>query len=216
MSILDATLNAIDLANDNGLSTIGGHSAQQNHNAYKAFYNLLANVKPSRILEIGTAIGGFTQFLRIATNELGMQNTIIRSYDIDRKPWYEDMLIAGIDVRVTNIFVHNADNTAWETVTSDVIDFIREDGVCMVLCDGGNKPSEFNVLSQFLKTGDLIMAHDYAPNKEYFDTHMKGKIWNWHEIKDQDINSAIANNSLSPYLYNEMLEVAWACYRKEL
>jgi hypothetical protein len=35
---------------------------------------------------------------------------------------------------------------------------------CLILCDGGHKNQEFNLFSQFLKSGDIIMLHDYQDN----------------------------------------------------
>jgi hypothetical protein len=52
------------------LSSFDGHAAQQYHGVYEVFYNFLKDVKPVRILEIGTALGGFTAFLKICCNEL--------------------------------------------------------------------------------------------------------------------------------------------------
>ena len=37
------------------LSSFDGHAAQQYHGAYEVFYNFIKDVKPVRILEIGTA-----------------------------------------------------------------------------------------------------------------------------------------------------------------
>ena len=59
------------------------------------------------------------------------------------------------------------------------------------------------------------MAHDYAPNKEYFEEHMRDKIWNWHEIQDSDIQESCKKYHLTPYMQNEFLSVAWACFIKQ-
>ena len=39
-------------------------ACQQNHNVFEVFYNFLNETKPKQILEIGTALGGFTSFLQ--------------------------------------------------------------------------------------------------------------------------------------------------------
>jgi len=36
------------------------------------------------------------------------------------------------------------------------------DGPAFVFCDNGNKPREFELYSQVIRSGDLIAAHDYA------------------------------------------------------
>lgn len=207
MSILDAHIKAIDLENNNSLSSIDNHAAQQHHAVYQKFYSLLNETKPFRILEIGTALGGFTAFLDLATKELGL-NTKIRSYDISDKSWYDELRNKGVDVFVVDIF-HKYTN-----VDQDVIDFIQQPGLTMVLCDGGNKIYEFNILSNYIKPNDIIMAHDYAPNKNYFEEYMKNKIWNWHEIQDSDIIESCQKYGLVPYMREEFLNVAWVCKKK--
>ena len=49
-----------DLEQNDSLSAYLGDTAQQNPNAFKVFYNFISEVKPKRILEIGTSLGGFT------------------------------------------------------------------------------------------------------------------------------------------------------------
>jgi len=156
------------------LSSFDGHAAQQYHGVYEVFYNFLKDVKPVRILEIGTALGGFTAFLKICCNELGL-NTNIRSYDINSNPWYKDIINMGVDIRVENIF-----SDGFESMDEEVINYIQGDGLTIVLCDGGWKIGEFNLISKYLKNDDFILAHDYAENKEKFELNIKNKIWNWH------------------------------------
>lgn len=192
------------LAND-GLSSYMGLAAQQNHNVYEVFYDFLNDVKPKRILEIGTALGGFTQFLRKTSNELGNETDIL-SYDIYRMDWYDDITKQNVDIRVENVFGPN-----YESVNQEVIDYIKQDGVTVVLCDGGNKVGEFNLLSNYLKEGDFIMAHDYADNRENFNENYYQKIWNWHEISDGDIEGACQRNNLKPYNKEKFDSVVWVC-----
>ena len=70
---------------------------------FKVFYDFIKDVKPKRILEIGTSLGGFTTFLKIVCDDLNL-DTNIRSYDINRQSWYDDIIKLGIDIRVENIF----------------------------------------------------------------------------------------------------------------
>ena len=84
-----------------------------------------------------------------------------------------------------------------------------------MLCDGGSKKNEFRILSDYLKVGDVIMAHDYAPNEEYFQEHINNKIWNWLEIQDNDINEPSLRNNLIPYMEDDFRQVVWACKIKQ-
>lgn len=191
-------------ANDS-LSSYKGYTSQQHHNAYEVFFNLLNIVKPKQILEIGTALGGFTSFLNEVMREIGDEYRI-RSYDIYDKDWYEDIRNAGVDIRIENIFS--------STISDDVIEFIQSGGVTLVLCDGGNKQNEFNVLSKYLKINDIIMTHDYAKNLEYFSSNINKKIWNWCEITYDDVKEAVVSNGLEVFMQTDAENVAWACFKK--
>jgi hypothetical protein len=191
------------------LSSFDGHAAQQYHGAYEVFYNFIKDVKPVRILEIGTALGGFTTFLKICCNELEL-NTNIRSYDINSNPWYKDIINMGVDIRVENIF-----SNGFEIMDEEVINYIQGDGITIVLCDGGWKIGEFNLISNYIKNGDFILAHDYAEDKEKFELKIKNKIWNWHEISESDIFDACERNNLQDYQRNIFESVVWVCKIKE-
>jgi len=199
-----------NLENHDSLSAYMGQAAQQNHNVYEVFYNFLNEVKPKRILEIGTALGGFTKFLKLVSDELNLE-TIILSYDIHSNPWYNEMIESGIHVRVENIF-----NSDYSDVDVFVKDFIKSPGTTVVLCDGGDKVREFNVLSKYLKVGDFIMAHDYAENNEIFQEKINLKIWNWHEISNSDIIRACEENNLKYYNKESFENVVWTCRKKEI
>lgn len=194
-------------ANDS-LSSFDGYSAQQFHGAYEVFYNFISEVKPKRILEIGTALGGFTTFLKICCDELNL-DTNIRSYDVHSNPWYKDIIARGVDIRIENIF-----SEGFKEMDNEVIDYINGDGVTIVLCDGGWKVGEFNLISKYIKLGDFILAHDYAENREIFETKINGKIWNWFEISDLDINQTTVENKLNIYKKDIFENVAWTCRQK--
>lgn len=199
-----------NLAEHDSLSSYLNYAAQQNHHAYEVFYNFLENTKPSRILEIGTALGGFTTFLRLSCNDLNLQ-TEIKSYDIyDRGYDYDILREKNVDVIIENIF-----NNSYTTVKQDVIDYIQQDGTTIVLCDGGYKIGEFNLLSKFIKPGDFILAHDYAPTVEYFKEHINLKFWNWHEIEDSDIQESTDKYNLEPFMQDDFEKAVWTCKIKK-
>ena len=197
-----------DLSNDDSVSGFKGHSAQQFHDAYQVFYDFIKDVKPKRILEIGTALGGFTNFLKIVCDDLQL-DTNIRTYDINRYTWYDNMKELGIDVRVENIFTEG-----FLDMNQDVKDYIQQDGITIVLCDGGWKIGEFNLISKYIKSDDFILAHDYAENREVFDQRIYGKIWNWFEISDSDIHQSTVDNNLVIYKKDTFENVAWTCRKK--
>jgi hypothetical protein len=209
MSLENKITRKINLEENDGLSSFMGMTAQQTHEVYEVFYNFLNEVKPVRILEIGTALGGFTQFLKWVSEEINHPIDIL-SYDIYGRSWYDDMINDGIDVRIEDIFTEN-----YQGVKQEVIDFIRQDGVTVVLCDGGNKIGEFNVLSNFIKSGDFIMAHDYGENKEVFETKINRKLWNWFEISNDNIEESCVSNNLDYYNKETFENVVWTCRQKQ-
>lgn len=201
-------INGCNLVENQGLSTYNGLGAQQNDYAYEAFYRFLEDYRPIRLLEIGTGLGGFPQFLRGVSNDLGI-NVDIRTYDIHPRNDSNTLEALNIDSRVENIF-----NESYSEGKQEVINYIQEPGHTLVLCDGGNKIAEFNLLSNYIKTGDIIMAHDYAPNREYFLEYINLQLWNWLEISDEDINNCTVKNNLVPYMQDMFTQAVWVCKLK--
>jgi cephalosporin hydroxylase len=209
MNIQENITRFTNLEQNDSLSAFKGHTAQQSHNVYQVFYDFISEVKPNRILEIGTALGGFTEFLKIISDELNL-NTKILSYDISERPWYNQMIEKGIDVRVENIF-----NEDWSGVKQEVVDFVQQDGITIVLCDGGWKIGEFKIFSKLIKKGDYILAHDYSFSKEVYESKIKNKIWNWCEITEQDIEESVIENNLISYNQNQFSQAVWVCKVKQ-
>jgi cephalosporin hydroxylase len=197
-----------NLSANDSLSSFDGYFAQQFHDVYQVFYDFIKEVKPKRILEIGTALGGFTMFLKTITEELGLDTKIL-TFDISARPWYSDMVKKGIDVRVEDIFGDYKD------VPEYIKNFIRSDGTTIILCDGGWKIGEFNLLSRFIKQGDFILVHDYCVDKSTFEKEINNKIWNWLEIVEDDISEASKENGLEFYNQNKFSKVVWVCKYKK-
>ena len=181
------------------------------HTPFKELFN---TIKPQRVLEIGTSSGGLTLMLRDILDDLGLTDCDLRSYDTnpdhDRTILFNSNL--NYDFRLKNLF-NQPYSDLCDINGQEVIDYIAEEGPIIVLCDGGCKINEFNILSKFLKPGDIIMAHDYAPTVKYFESH-KNKIWNWCEIFDNDVADACNNNNLIPYMADEFTAVVWLCRKK--
>jgi cephalosporin hydroxylase len=205
MNIQENITRLTNLEDNDSLSAFRGHTAQQSHNVYQVFYDFISEVKPNRILEIGTALGGFTEFLKIITDELNLDTKIL-SYDISERQWYHQMIEKGIDVRVENIF-----NEDWTGVKQEVVDFVQQDGTTIVLCDGGWKIGEFKIFSKLIKEGDYILAHDYSISKEIYESEIKDKIWNWCEITEQDIEESVISNNLKSYNQDKFSQAVWVC-----
>lgn len=204
----DKITKKCNLEHNDSISTYNGWGAQQNYNAFEVFHNFINDVKPKRILEIGTSLGGFTSFLKYTSDKLGIQCDVL-TYDIYEKSWYTELTSMGIDVRIKNIF-----SEGYTEVDQEVIDFIQFDGTTIILCDGGDKVREFNILSNYLKSGDFILGHDYAYDKNTFDEKVNRKLWNWYELSEQDIENACDKNNLKDYNREIFESVVWICKQK--
>lgn len=194
----------------NGGFAYGHLFMAQNPDTPRVFKQFLSEVKPSRILEIGTFHGGLTLLLRDIMDELQLYNNPIITYDINDQEFLKPLVInRNVDVRTQNVFDYNNNTFIDEQAANEIKSFIQDSGTTLVLCDGGCKKCEYNTISPILKTGDIIMAHDYAPNTEYFEQYMKDKIWNWHEIQDSDIIDSMNQYQLKPVMQELMIGVAW-------
>jgi cephalosporin hydroxylase len=209
MEYVNKIFKESNLEHNDSISNYNGWGAQQNPNTFEVFHNFLKEIKPKRILEIGTSIGGLTTFIDYTCKLLELDCKLI-SFDINELSYYRHMRDIGIDIRVENIFSDD-----YKVVKQEMIDFIQEDGVTLILCDGGYKIGEFNLLSEYIKSGDFIMAHDYSENADVFNEKVYKKIWNWHEICDNDINGACEKYNLKPYNKEIFDNVAWVCKKKD-
>jgi len=196
--------------NVTGYFSYKGITIQQHIDVTNPFRNLFLTTKPSQVIEIGTSYGGLTLLLRDLLDELGMEDTKLITYDKDKFHFLDHHIENGkkIDSRIKNIFNHMYNEIS---EYDEINDLINLSGNTIVLCDGGYKKAEFRLLSKLIKVGDVIMGHDYSPNKEYFEEKINNKIWNWLELTDDDISESCIQNNLSPFMDEEFKKVVWVC-----
>ena len=175
-----------------------GIFTQQNKNFYPAFEKLFAQENIVRVLEIGTATGGFIRAVRDLTD------AEIITYDVLETKHKATLEENNISVNVKSVFEDY----------ENVEDYISGKGQVLVLCDGGNKIKEFDVFSKFLKSGDIIMAHDYSRDEDLYQAYIKNHVWRWCEIQYKDIAMAVETNNLEPVLTEDFQEAVWTCWKK--
>ncbi len=197
-----------------------GQHMSQNNNAIQAFHLMFSklrmeNKKITKIVELGTQSGGFSVLIGLYAF---MENIEFRTYDVDTN-WLK-CKTRGL-FKSLNIDFRRADFLGDRQTISDIALFLTHDrenpndGINLVLCDGGDKVLEFNFYSQFLKKGDIIMAHDYCKTEEEFKENYYDKIWNWHSIKDADVEQACQQYNLVPFLPEVFEPAVWLCRIKE-
>ena len=194
-----------------GHTAYKGYTAQQHNDAFEVFKNFLTEIRPKRILEIGTAGGGLTLFLRDTLNEIGLSDTPIRSFDVHEAAWYNDIRKENIEINIENIFDQPYLNLE---KPERIIPFIQEEGTTLVLCDGGHKIGEFNMIAPLIKVGDFIMAHDYIDVWQNYKENYVDKIWNWCEIEDIYIEKVSKEQNLVHYNKDIFDKVVWVCKQK--
>lgn len=194
-----------------GCTSYNGLTAQQHENVFSVFQSFLADIKPARILEIGTAGGGLTLFLRHALNALGLSDSPIRSLEVHEMPWYDTIRNQNVQIDILNIFDKPYLNLE---KPEEIVPFIQSEGVTLVLCDGGHKIAEFNTIAPHLKVGDYIMAHDYVDTWENYKNNYVDKIWNWCEIEEKYIESISKQCNLIHYNKEVFDAVVWVCKKK--
>jgi len=184
---------------------------QQNGFFLDNLENIILSINPHRIIEIGTARGGTTLAISDILIKNQMNDCKIKSFDIIGKSHLKNINSPNISFYIGNIFKYKNESLIHP---NEITDFISKDNINLFLCDGGNKIKEFNTLCKYLKKGDVIMAHDYAPNKEVFESEYKDKIWNWMEITDSDIEKSVKEYNLEYYKMDLIKPSAWVSFIK--
>ena len=176
-------------------SSYKNYIAQQHPNTWEIFEYFLQEENFDLIIEIGTGLGGLTEFI----HDLGHK---IISYDIGNSCGTHDRLFEkGLDIRHKNLFISD-----YTILDNELIDLLKN-GKILVLCDGLEKAKEINLISKYIKSGDIIMAHDYCVDVETFETLYKGKEWRFLELVESDINAI----GLTPYKQDTFKEIFWVC-----
>jgi predicted O-methyltransferase YrrM len=179
-------------------NTLGFPTCQSRHAATVWAY-AIEQYPPSRIVEIGSGNGAFTIALGLITFNLA---TAIYSFDIHKAPDQDyDSLAEFLRISFVQRDIFSEIEPYW-TVREKIGDL----GVTFLLCDGGDKPREFNTFAKYLKPGDVIAAHDYS---------VEGG-WPWSEITQEQVAETVAKENLEPFMQEYFDAVGWLVYRKRL
>ena len=179
---------------------------QQNPKAFDAFTKFFnEHTDIDLIIEIGAGMGGFTLFLKEQSDKI---NSRFITYDISEDKCNQiKKLIDGIDIRckdVNDVFTLN-----------EIEIEISKSKKTLILCDGGDSAKDISEITPLMKKGDIIMGHDYAPNKDIFNEKYKGKIWDWLELTDKDIENTVNQYKLVD-VNVELNNVAWVSKMKTI
>jgi hypothetical protein len=197
-----------------GLTRFLGLPMLQNRNAVFAWQALTERlaadgVRVARVIEIGTGSGheGLSVLLQLYCLGQGADFVSYQAGGQPGQPGLVDLFERlRIDRRVRDL--------GHELVVREIAGEIQGDGVTLVVCDGPDKVREVETFADYLKPGDYILAHDYAPSREVFDRELRGRLWSWCEITDAQIRATIERNGLQPMLPDVLLTAAWGGWVK--
>lgn len=192
--------------NGRGTFTYLNARVQQHPAAFDIFEVFFANNQDlDLVIELGSGGGGLSMFLSDQCKKYNIKFVTYEKYP-------DGGITDNIEFTKRNIDFKQRDIFDPQTI-QEVKDLLSSSGKSLVLCDGGNKIKEFNTYVDYIKLGDIIMAHDYAPNQDIFLQKYKDKIWNWMEINDTDIELSVKKHKLKDY-YKPFEDIAWVCKSK--
>lgn len=178
---------------------VNGVICTQQPEAFDVFGKVVQDF--DNIVEIGTHHGGFSLWLHLTKKP----STNFYTFEVDSGV-IQIPSEYGVNVVLADCFSPQGIQLIQQVITSD--------GKTLVLCDGGNKIHEFQFFSRFLKSGDVIMAHDYSTDQVQFDRDMKSKGWIKPEICFSDIEDSVRSNGLDKFMYDEFCSVFWGSFIK--
>ena len=196
---------------ENSRSVFHGFLAMQRPEVEQAFKEFIEREKPTLIVEIGTAFGGLAMALH--KNAL---NAKFITFDIYENSSSHELYNHDVDFRVENIFYPvQTWNEPYRLRSNIKKEFNKYKSPRLFLCDGGSKISEYNCLAKFLRSGDILMAHDFAYNEKFSKINLDEGVWAWSEIMNCNIIDVMQQNSISYYDMRTWEKLAWACTKKD-
>lgn len=168
-----------------------GMKMNQASGTMKVFKSFLKNEKFDTLIELGTGRGTLTLFLSDITGS--------KIYTFSKGDAFltDSLRAVGVSVVKADVF---SDSTI-----EQIQKLISAPGRVLMLCDNGDKVKEFNTFSQFLKQGDVIMAHDYFKNKKARNQ----SVWRGCEITEADVKVSAKKYNLAPFYQDEFDKIVW-------
>ena len=169
---------------------------KQSDSAFSAFDKFFNEQKFDIVIELGSGAGGFSLYLAEKFGKkfytFDMINKLDKYSDVKNR-----LLKLGAHFYFENVFKSNTLNSIFNM-----------DGRVLLLCDNGDKLEELITFSPKLKSGDVIMAHDYFPTAE---DYYNQTIWKTCALTDGDEN----DDTLDPYYKDDFVKAFWMCRIKK-
>lgn len=171
----------------------------QNLIAPAAWMLAIMKLRPAMVIEIGTCKGGLSNLLSSCTAQYGGE---FHTMDV-RTGGQENQypLYGNATFHHWNCFEH----------IKEIEALIQKPGLCFLLCDGGDKPKEFNTFAPFLKTGDVIAAHDFCDETI---PNFSPEFWGCFETPIDRIMETITKFRLTLFYPEWFTYSAWCVRRR--
>lgn len=180
-----------------------GCSMQQNRYALPAISILLGYSRPAGMIELGARHGGLTVFIGIYAKDTHIP---LHTFDLHDQIKYKDYFqFLGIRSHAGDILSPGSR----EFITR----LIQSPGRTVMFCDA-TKIDEFNLYSDRLKSGDVILVHDYAHDQRDYQRMRDQRIWRTCDITYKNIEAACRRNHLEPLFADMFRTAAWGCFIK--
>lgn len=172
-----------------------GFRLLQNRHAIPFWSYAIDLLKPAAIVEIGTWEGGFTCCLGIAARNT---NSTVYTFGLEEVA----PLSAAWFTRLPVLFFRG---DVFSEQSGEVMAKIAATatGTILWLCDGGNKPKEFERCAALARPGDVVAAHDFP-----------GPTWPWSEISEEQVAPVCSAFNLQPWLHEDGAHAGWLVKRK--
>ena len=136
---------------------------QQRPEAFRLIESLAISNNVDQIIEIGTFHGGLALYL--ADRDI----CDIHTFDItDHNPSLPK------NDRLSRYFIDS-----FSKECKDFIKTLAEGKNTLWLFDGGDKKREVQYYSDIVKSEEIVMVHDFAPNPNEFGYLLQNNIWLW-------------------------------------
>jgi len=112
------------------------------------YHEIIEKYNVKTFIELGAYMGGLTYDIITKHPELKVISFQIDPHELNSKVVGMPQIIIG------DVFEQSSIETTRSAVQST-------DGISMVFCDNGNKIKEFDTYYPLLKSGDIILVHDY-------------------------------------------------------